>query len=284
MPRMPVAAQFYHGNIERQIQDFLAGFQPPAQPAAPLAGVVPHAGWAYSGAVAAKVFACFRAVEPQTFVIFGAVHSWGVTSGGVYDKGAWRTSAGDIEIDEELATHLMASCKMLRSDPEAHENEHSIEVQVPMIKHLFPSAKIVPISAPPVSDAPGMGAAVGASLAKVDRRVAVIGSTDLTHYGRNYGFAPWGEGATAYNRMRENDRRIINLAVSLDAEAVIEESQKNFNACGGGALAAAVAAAKAMGAQTGTLVEYTTSHDVSGEPLEEFNFAVGYAGIVFGRE
>jgi len=284
MPRTPVATRFYPGSVPEQIREFLANYQPPAHPSQPVAGIVPHAGWTYSGAVAAKVFACLQAVEPETFVIFGAVHSWGVGAGGVYDKGSWRTSAGDVEVDDELAARLIASCRSLHPDAEAHENEHSIEVQLPMIKFLFPNSKIVPISAPPVPDMVDIGSCVGAALAKESRRCAVIGSTDLTHYGRNYGFAPWGEGADAYNRMRENDRRIINLALSLDADAIIAESQKNFNACGGGALAAAVAAAKAMGAQTGALVQYTTSHDVSGERADEFDFAVGYAGILLGRD
>jgi len=284
MLRRPVARQFYPGDSAAQIETFLAGFEPPSDPAEPVAGLVPHAGWAYSGAVAAKVVKSLQKTSPQTFVIFGAVHSWGVADGAVYPSGSWETPLGEVPVDEELAAFLLEKCPgHLRSDADSHAQEHSIEVQVPMIEILHPGARIVPIAMPPMSSAAAAGAAVGAALAEADKPVAVLGSTDLTHYGRNYGFAPWGVGAAARDKMRENDRRIIDLALGLDAEAVVAEAAANSNACGAGAIAATVAAAKAMGAGRAALVDYTTSHDVMGDPPDTFQMAVGYAGILFGQ-
>lgn len=282
--RRAVAAQFYSGDCGKQIEAFLKGYELPAEPAVPMSGVVPHAGWVYSGSVAAKVIAAFRAAKPETFVIFGAVHRWGVAAGAVYDSGVWSTPLGPVEIDEDLAANLLGACgDSLVSDTTAHAYEHSIEVQVPMIKYLYPGARIVPIAMPPTTKAAAAGAAVGEAIAKSGRRVAVLGSSDLTHYGRNYDFAPWGFGAAAREAMAKSDRRLIDLALAFKADAIVAEAQQSQSACGPGAIAAAVAAGKAMGADRAALVEYTTSHDVMGDPAESFQMAVGYAGILIGR-
>jgi MEMO1 family protein len=283
MSRRPVAPHFYDGASGSQIDGFLAGFTPPPEPAKPFAGIVPHAGWSCSGAVAAKVIKTLAAAKPETFVIFGAVHSWGVAEGGVYPAGSWATPFGEVEVDDELAAMLLDRCPdRLVSDPGAHAQEHSIEVQVPMIQHLHPGARIVPIAMPPSERAAAAGAAVGAALAECGKAVAVLGSTDLTHYGANYGFAPWGNGAEAGEKMRENDRRIIDLILDFKAGEVVAEASERSSACGSGAIAATVAAATAMGASQATLVQYTTSHDVFNEPPDRFELAVGYAGIIFG--
>jgi len=284
MARIPVAPHFYSGDCAAQIDAFLAGFEPPAEPPEPLAGIVPHAGWLYSGAPAAKVIRCLGARSPEAFVIFGAVHSWSAADGGVYAAGAWATPLGDVEIDADLASMLLERCSVnLTGDDASHAQEHSIEVQVPMIRYLCPGARIVPIAMPPTPNAAAAGTAVGSALADSGRNVAVLGSSDLTHYGASYGFVPWGTGADAREKMRASDRRIIDLALGFEADQIVPEANEHSNACGAGAIAATVAAARSMGAGQGGLVEYTTSHDVMGEPPDAFRMAVGYAGIVLGK-
>lgn len=283
MVRRPVAPHFYSGDCAAQVEEFLADFEPPAEPARPIAGLVPHAGWVYSGAVAARVISCLRPAAPQTFILFGAVHSWGVQPGAVYPSGAWDTPVGEVEVDEELARRLIETCSdYLTNDPNSHTREHSIEVQLPMIKLLYPEARIVPIAMPPSPAADRAGRCVGTALANQDRRVAVLGSSDLTHYGPSYGFAPWGTGPEAKEQMRQNDQRLIDLVLALHADRVVAEASARSNACGGGAIAATTAAARALGAEQAALVEYTTSHDVMNESDESFQMAVGYAGIIFG--
>jgi hypothetical protein len=283
MRRSPAVPQFYAGDCAAQIDAFLEEFQPPAEPADPVAGLVPHAGWAYSGAVAAKVIRSLAAAQPETFVLFSAVHAWGTQVGGVYDTGSWITPLGDVPVDEELAAELLERCPdHLVADPPSHAREHSAEVQVPMIKHLCPDARIVPIAMPPTDGAAPAGAGVGSVLAERDERLVVLGSTDLTHYGPSYGFAPWGTGPAAREKMQENDRRIIDLALGFEADRVVEEANRHSNACGAGAIAATLAAARKLGADKAALVEYTTSHDVMREPPDRFQMAVGYAGILFG--
>ncbi len=281
--RQPVAPHFYPGDVAAQVNEYLVDFEPPDEPEQPIGGLVPHAGWIYSGSIAARVIKCLEQARPETFVLFGAVHSWSVQPGAVYATGGWETPAGEARVDEELARRLVEACPdHLTIDPASHAQEHSIEVQLPIIKVLYPEAKIVPIAMPPTPTAHEMGRAIGRVLAKADRRVAVLGSTDLTHYGPNYGFAPWGSGAEAREKMYHNDRRIIDLILALHGDRVVAETDARSNACGGGAIAATVAAVTELGAEGGALIEYTTSHDVMKEPPDSFQTAVGYAGIIFG--
>jgi AmmeMemoRadiSam system protein B len=279
--RQPAAPHFYSGDCIRAVRHFLAGFTPPAFPEQILAGVVPHAGWQYSGAVAAKVYESIRRKSiPATLVIFGAVHRRRDPKHAVYATGAWATPLGDVVVDEELAVAILEqTSEWAVENPQAHEEEHAIEVQLPFIRHLFPSARIVPISVNPTELAVPFGRRVGELLRERRRDAVVIGSTDLTHYGEPYWFAPAGFGAPAHEWLRANDARILRLAEQMQAEELIPEAERHPNACGPGALAATVAAAQALGAERGYLLDYTTSYDVAPEPV--FRMAVGYAGLLF---
>jgi AmmeMemoRadiSam system protein B len=279
--RQPYARQFYPGDCRAQIEHFLKNYQVPKEPAKAVGGIVPHAGWAFSGAVAAKVFKCISAkTDPDTFILLGAVHTWKPRGNSIYSRGSWSTPLGNVQIDEQVAEALIEVLgKDIIEAPEAHEGEHSLEVQVPFIKHLCPEAKIVPIAIPPDENAHITGRKIGEAASGMGKKVVIVGTTDLTHYGDSYGFTPYGYGEEAKKRMRESDSRIIELALRLESVAIRKEAQRNHNACGSGALAATVAAVKAIGAEKGYLLEYTTSHDVM--PEGEFDMAVGYAGILY---
>jgi MEMO1 family protein len=285
-----VAGQFYEGSAEacrEHIREMLASIridQP--LPERIVAGIVPHAGWVFSGSPACRVFEAIRRQGgADTFVIFGAVHSVMAQQGLLYETGAWKTPLGDTAIDEELARRILdAAGGVIQADEGAHRREHSIEVQVPIIRYLFPEAKIVPILAPPVAGAHRIGEAVAGAIADAKHKVVCIGSTDLTHYGPSYGFTPMGTGARGISWAKEeNDRFFIDLALKMQADKLVETSQMYGSACGGGAAAATVAAAKILGAEKGYLLAHTTSAEVVqdrfGRPSDD---SVGYAAIVFG--
>ncbi|MEJ2009391.1 MAG: AmmeMemoRadiSam system protein B [Acidobacteriota bacterium] len=149
--RKPCAQQFYPGDCRAQIETFLKGYEVPPGAEKAVAGIVPHAGWIFSGAVAAKVFKCVSAsANPDTFVLLGAVHTWGPRGNSLYARGSWETPLGEVKIDEDVALQLLNLLgEDIAEDPSAHEGEHSIEVQIPFIKYLCPDAKIVPIAMPP---------------------------------------------------------------------------------------------------------------------------------------
>ncbi len=279
--RRPVAQNFYDGDTESMIQEFISGYEPIPGTEKITAAAVPHAGWFFSGATAAKTFKNIASRQKvDTFILLGAVHDWRIGSNGVYDEGAWSTPSGDVQIDSELAELLISESKNnLISDKSAHENEHSIEVQVPIIKHLFPDSKIVPVEIIPSSGVHLIGSQIAETVLNSGKDCVVVASTDLTHYGVSYGFTPAGTGREAYDWIKDNDKRIIDLALEFKAEEIVGEAKENRNACGSGALAVAVEAAKRLGSKKGYLVEYITSHDIL--PERDYSIMVGYAGMIF---
>lgn len=274
------APHFYPGDCARSIEKFLAGFTVPQEPEHAVAGVVPHAGWMYSGAVAAKVFESIRRkANPATFVIFGAVHRWAEING-IYARGGWQTPFGILEVDEPLAARILEeAAEWTVEEPKVHSGEHSIEVELPFLKYLFPQAKFVPIAVNPDWRAVLLGNRVGEIAKDLGRLVVCIGSTDLTHYGDTYSFTPAGYGPEAHRFLKRNDAQILQLAEQMKAPEILEEARLHQNACGAGALAATVEAARVMGAERGYVVEYTTSYDVV--PEGDFRMAVGYGGLLF---
>jgi hypothetical protein len=204
----------------------------------------------------------------------------------VYCKGAWQTPLGDVMIDEEAAAAIIGVCADAEQNERAHQFEHSIEVAVPFVQYLFPEAKIVPIMTPPMVYAGRLGEKVGeVILSKLDggKKIVCIGSTDLTHYGPRYGFDPMGTGDDAIKWAKDvNDKEFIDYALSMDAGKILSAAAQNQNACGAGAAAATVAAAKRLGKTKGRLLAHTHSNEVMerkyGQSSEE---SVGYAGIIF---
>lgn len=280
--REPCALNFYAKECNREhIERYVKGFKAPEKPSKIVAGIVPHAGWIYSGAVASKVFKCIKEKNnPDVFILLGAIHTWGVERNSVCASGSWSTPFGEVEVDEDTADSLLGLLKnRLTDDKRAHSKEHSIEVQVPFIKYFFPEAKIVPISIVPDANSALTGQEIGKIAVQSEKEIVVVGTTDLTHYGDAYGFTPQGYGSNALKWLKENDAKIIKLALEMKAEEIVREALTNYNACGSGAMAAAVSAARVMGAKKGVLIDYTTSHDMSQE--KEFYMGVGYAGIIF---
>jgi len=286
--RQPVrAGMFYDASPDacrKHAEKLIRSAEVPADlPETLYGGLVPHAGWVYSGVLAAKTLkALLAGGKRRTVVLFGADHTGMVRRGEVYASGAWRTPLGEVTIDEELAGAVLAAGEDLRANPDAHSMEHSLEVQVPLLQVLAPDVRIVPIAVPPIGLAVSVGRAVGDALAGRGEDTCVVGSTDLTHHAGHFP-APGGRGEVGEKWTRENDRRMIDLIEAMDAEAVIPEAAERNNACGAGAIAASIVACKALGAQRGICLEYTNSYTIVHEkyPYELDDTTVGYASIVF---
>ena len=284
-----VAGQFYpaqHNSCIHEINKCLdAGTLSDELPETIVAGIVPHAGWTFSGPLAALVFAAIRQQHEKvhTFVICGAAHGYFGTSPALCAGGIWETPLGEAAIDEELA-ELVLSTGSAVNDLQAHLCEHSIEVQLPFIQYLFAGARILPILVPPTDAAVALGTQLGQIIGRQQqKKIICIGSTDLTHYGPRYGFTPKGTGGEALDwAQKVNDREFIDLALQLDAAGLLASAASNLNACGPGAAAATVAAAKGLGSQSGLLLAHTTSSQVMLERMgTTSDDAVGYAAIVF---
>ncbi|MCX5645275.1 MAG: AmmeMemoRadiSam system protein B [Phycisphaerae bacterium] len=283
-----VAGQFYPDDRETclaQIHECLPTEVPQEGLPEPLVGgLVPHAGWTFSGALAALVFCAIQRGRGAvgTFVIFGAAHGYFGAQPVVDGSEAWDTPLGRTRIDESLRQTLLDSGAAV-VDSSAHRSEHSIEVQVPFLQHLFPDARLLPILVPVNNSALKLGRTLAEKTQGSDTTVVFIGSTDLTHYGPHYGFTPMGIGSEALHWASDvNDRQFIDLALGLEPERLLASALENGNACGPGAAAAAISAAQRLGAHKGVLLAHTNSNEVM---LREMGTAgrdsVGYAAIVF---
>jgi len=288
MERRPYrAGSFYDADPDAcraAAADLLAEASAPADlPETLYGGLVPHAGWVFSGRTAAATLkALAERGHLRRVVLFGADH-WGLADGAaVSEPGTWETPLGPVPIDEDLAGSILDACDAARGDGDAHAREHSIEVQLPLMQVLSPDVRIVPINVSPDDRAVGIGQAVGEVVKRHAPDAAVVGSTDLTHYGPQYGFVPGGSGAAGLEWARQNDRRVLELVESMRAGEIVPETAERMNACGGGAIAATVAACAAMGATRGLCLEYTSSAEVMQRVYRQrADDAVGYAAVVF---
>ena len=279
--RADFAGSWYPGepsDCRRVIEEFSsAGLPCPSSSKAGVGGIVPHAGWFFSGRIACNVIKCLTHQKaPETVVIFGR-HLHPSSGNYIMKKGSWRTPLGELEIDEELGERIADEFSFSIETESLYEQDNTIELQLPFIKFFLPDAKILPMGVPPRLDSLKIGERVAELSEVLGRSILILGSTDLTHYGYNYGYTPKGVGEKAVKWVKEdNDKKIIDLMVAMDAEGVINESLMSSNACCSGAAAAAIAASKRLGAQKGDTLIYATSYDIRPD-----NSFVGYVGMLF---
>ena len=264
-------------ECRRVIEGFLKEISPCPEAKKIVGGIVPHAGWVFSGMIACNVISCLRpGKDADTCVIFGR-HLHPGSENYIMANGSWATPLGPLDIDEDLAAALVMEFPFVVETATRHEPENTIELQLPFIKFFFPEVKIVPIGVPPKKDSLDVARRAIEICSNMGRNTIVIGSTDLTHYGYNYGFVPQGGGATAVEWVREiNDKKIVDIMLDMDAQRVMEEALENHNACCSGAAAAAIEAAKGLGARKAEKLLYSTSYDI--HPGDSF---VGYVGVLF---
>lgn len=250
----------------------------PAIPEPTIVGAItPHAGFVYSGAVAATAWATIAKVDPATIILVGADHGGRAAGASVWTDGPWRLPAGEVPIDIGFAERIVALGPPFAADDAAHEDEHSIEVQLPFIARACPAARLVPVligsRSGDLADVAGawLGRLVAGLRARGDRAV-LVASSDLAHYP---------PAALA----REVDERVLGPILRLDGrelgriEAEIRSSGMPgvvCGACGLEAIRCVLAAAEEAGATQGSLLAEATSADLPGADPEQ---TVGYAAV-----
>lgn len=255
-----------------EIESFVAGVKPLPSGTKVYGGMMPHAGWYFSGKLAARVFYLNAQVtQPQVVCIFGG-HLGGNSPPLLVNEDAWETPLGEVPLATEFYKPLLAKMAM---QPE-YPGDNTIEVNMPLIKHFFPQSQVLAVRSPQSNTALKLGEAVAEVARELGKTILFFGSADLTHYGPNYGWAPKGYGAAAVKWVKEvNDKRFMDAVLKLDAMAAVNAANQDQSSCSAGAPAAAIAAAQKMGATKALLVDYYTSYDVM--PGDSF---VGYGGVV----
>jgi hypothetical protein len=236
--------------------------------------IFPHAGYEYSGSIAAHSAAALAEDGfPPAFVIIGPNHH-GLGSDIAVGTEAFSTPLGKVDIDLELAHKIIGDG--IEDDPVAHIEEHSIEVQLPFLQFFGVQFRFVPVCMG--NQEKDAAAALGERIAKavVGRDAVIIASTDFTHAGSGYGHPP-PRGMTAGDFAKRDDQKAIDMILAMDPGGLIDTVKKNrITMCGYGCVAAMLTAAKKLGATSAKLLKYATSADVSGDD----DMAVGYGAIV----
>jgi len=274
------AGTFYEGNatsLKAQIEGcFRHELGPKALPKASqgklrnIVGMVsPHAGYMYSGPVAAHGYHHLALDgKPETVVIFGPNHTGRGSGLAIMKEGVWRTPLGEVELDTAVGDSIIKESAVIDVDDTAHTQEHSIEVQLPWLQYLYGSGfKFVPICF--LMQDLESSREVGMAVAKALRGKAglVIASTDMTHY-------------EPQKIAEQKDKTVLEAAMKLDEKGLYSAVEGfQVTMCGYGPTIAAITAAKELGAREGKLLCYKTSGDVIGDR----SAVVGYASLVFTR-
>ncbi|PIV22470.1 MAG: AmmeMemoRadiSam system protein B [Deltaproteobacteria bacterium CG_4_8_14_3_um_filter_45_9] len=263
-------------DCKGEIESYLEGWSPSQlQLTKGLGGIVPHAGWFFSGKLAARVFYSLKLKSKVEVVVLYGGHLSTEDLPRIVTEEACETPFGDIEIHTVFVKNLMKRMDVRKESPTSGDN--TIEIQLAMVKYFFPEAKLVAIRSPLSLKAETLGKEVAEIAKKEGISILTIGSTDLTHYGPNYGFLNKGVGPASVEWVKkENDKGFIDRALRMDAEALLKHALENDSACSAGAAISAMSTSKALGAEKGILLDYYTSYDIM--PDDSF---VGYAGIVY---
>lgn len=234
-----------------------------------IAAVVPHAGYIYSGPVAAWVYSI---IENTNYLILGTNHSGMGSDFAISKNGLWKTPLGEVIINESFAERLMKENKLIEYDILPHEHEHSIEVQLPFLQQRFDgNFKFVPLLVKNefadeslLDSCKVVGKSIGKVIKSSKEKWIVLASSDFSHYIPN-------------EVAKETDKNVIKAILKLDGKDFFARiNAKNASLCGFGAIATAMFAAKELGAKKADLLKYATSGDVTGETAS----VVGYASII----
>jgi hypothetical protein len=281
-----VAGSFYPADkkeLQTQIGDFLEKVA--YTKSKNIYGVIaPHAGYSYSGQCAAYAYkAIAEAKKVDTFIILGTNHTGYAESNFAVSTQDFETPLGIIKNDKEFS-NLLVSAKGTRfsigetaGDKLAHQQEHSIEVQLPFLQFtLCDKFKILPIicQQQAYENYVDFSRLLVKTAEKLERKICVIASSDFTHYGMAYGFMPFS------TNVKENlynlDGKAIDLILKFKTAEFLNYSAKT-TICGAAAIASAMEICRLLGSKKAKLLKYYTSGDI----VNDYGNAVGYASVVF---
>lgn len=264
-----IAGTWYPGNpqtLRKEIERYLERAEPAAVAGEIVALVSPHAGYVYSGPVAAYGYKLLRGREIDKVILLGPSHRAFFRGAAVYGEGGFETPLGVAEVHKGLSEKIAGSGRPVGTSPEAHAQEHSIEIQLPFLQVVLGDFQFVPVL---------MGdqgrktceALASAIIPLMDAKTILIASSDLSHY-RPY------DSAVAI------DKIAVDRIGAMDADRLLADLETGrAEACGGGPMAAAIMVAKGLKAVNSTILKYANSGDVTGDR----SGVVGYVSAAFSK-
>jgi len=261
-----VAGRFYPGDaatLRHEVDGYIADAHRTPRPAVGV--VAPHAGYVFSGGVAGQVYA--DVIVPARVVVLAPNHTGRGPRISVAARGAFELPGGDMPVDEELASRVLEEVPGAEADWRAHEQEHSIEVQLPFLRARRADVAVVPIVLANLSESESVtfGHGLARAVGRVDGDVLVVSSSDMSHFLPD-------------DTTREIDQRALRPLLAFDpSELYRTVLDQDISMCGVVPTTAMLAYARARGdAGAPELVDYKTSGDAFGERER----VVGYAGVV----
>ncbi len=231
--------------------------------------VSPHAGYMYSGPVAANGFYKIALDgKPDTIIILGPNHRGFGEDVSIMAEGKWKTPLGELEIDAEMAKDILKNSKIIKNDKKAHQYEHSIEVQLPFIQYIFgKDIKFVPICMTRQDIDTDIEIAKSICSSVVDKNILIIASSDFTHYEPQ--------------EYAENvDKQAINAILEFNPKKLYDMIyHQNLTMCGPGPITVMLIACETLGSKKAELLKYATSGDVSGM----YDQVVGYVSLIVSK-
>ena len=231
--------------------------------------ISPHAGYIYSGPVAANGFYKIALDgKPGTIIILGPNHRGFGEEVSIMAEGKWKTPLGELEINTDIAEDILRNSKIIKNDKKAHQYEHSIEVQLPFIQYIFGNnIKFVPICMTRQDINTDIEIARSICSSAVDKNILIIASSDFTHYETQ--------------EYAENvDKQAINAILEFNPKKLYDMIyHQNLTMCGPGPITVMLLACETLGAKKAELLKYATSGDVSGM----YDQVVGYASLIVSK-
>jgi len=275
-----VAGSFYAGDLKslnRQIERcFLHKIGPGEIPLVStqrqnnIIGLIsPHAGYMYSGPVAANGFYKIALDgAPDTVIILGPNHRGIGEDVSIMAEGKWETPLGELKIDTDIAESILRNSKIIKNDKKAHQFEHSIEVQLPFIQYIFgKNIKFVPICMTRQDINTDVEIAQSICSSVVDKNILIIASSDFTHYEPQ---------ESAINI----DKQAINAILNFDPKRLYDMIyQQKLSMCGPGPITVMLNICEILSAKKVELLKYATSGDITGM----YDQVVGYASIIIKK-
>jgi MEMO1 family protein len=234
----------------------------------PIAGLIsPHAGFMYSGPVAAYGYKAVQGSSYDTVIVIAPSHRAYFEGAAIQDKGGYKTPLGVIAIDEDISGAMLRESEDVISDLRPHAMEHSLEVQLPFLQVVLKTFKLVPLimGVQDVRTCERLADSICDVLRASGKRVLVVGSTDLSHYH-------------PYSQANKLDSTLVHDLEKYDLKALEEDFEKErFEACGYGPIIITMMVSKKMGATKSKVLKYLNSGDTSGDK----SGVVGYVSSVF---
>jgi AmmeMemoRadiSam system protein B len=254
-----IAGSWYPRNpsvLRQQINRFLQNVKVTPKEGKLVALIVPHAGYRYSGQVAAYSYKLLEYQRFDTVVIVAPSHRAVFNGVSVYDQGGYRTPLGIVPLDEELIGMIKKEAPQIRYVPKAHQKEHSLEIQLPFLQVVLPDAKLVPLV---MGDQRFVTCDILAgTLYRCIRNIrgksiVILASTDLSHYH-------------SYEEAKKLDAQVLNRVKKMNAKRLHSDlTQGIVEACGGGPMVATILAAKLLGANNSQILSMANSGDLTGD-------------------